>query len=77
MILSLGGERTNGERVEDREADEEGAGKGRETIVSIEFSSLRFCRYVLRRETNTQETEDVSRWPEENRSRSTETMGKN
>src|ERR1700689_4005953 len=78
MILNREGEPTNGKRVTDCEADEEGTGKGREAVVSIEFGPVRFCRNVLRSQNSkadTQEANDVSGRPEENRGGSTRAMG--
>jgi len=71
MILTDQGGRTNGEHVEHCEADEEGTRKGRKAVVSIEFSTRRFCWDVLRSQTqtNTQETNDVSGRTQENSSR--------
>src|ERR1700735_2904100 len=70
------GEPTNGESVRDREAVAERTRQSREAVVGIECSFGRFCRNVLRRQTNTQETNDVGRRTQENRSRTKGTMGK-
>ena len=77
MIPTLRGHSTNGKRVCNCEAVEEGTRQSREPVVRIERSASRFCWNVLRQrsQANTQTSEDVSSQPKENCGGSTCAVG--